>query len=114
MTRRYAARVDSCQAPIVEALRKVGETVQALHTVGEGCPDLLVGFRQKNYLMEVKAPAGKLTEDQVDWHHEWQGSVSVVRSQNEALELIGATTPDTVKKRKDFRNIRKWTRKERL
>ena len=51
---RRAARADSNQAEIVDALRKVGASVQPIHTVGGGVPDLLVGFRGQNYLFEVK------------------------------------------------------------
>ena len=40
---RRAARTDANQAEIVAALRGVGASVQPLHAVGQGCPDLLVG-----------------------------------------------------------------------
>ena len=40
-----AARVDANQPEIVKALRGVGATVQHLHKVGQGCPDLMVGWR---------------------------------------------------------------------
>lgn len=51
---RRAARVDANQAAIAEALRSCGATVQLIHTVGKGCPDLLVGFGGINLLLEVK------------------------------------------------------------
>lgn len=44
-----AKRTDGNQAEIVRALRSAGATVQTLHTVGKGCPDLVVGFRGNNY-----------------------------------------------------------------
>jgi hypothetical protein len=94
----YAKRSDSNQQPIIDALRKCGASVHSLHRVGSGCPDLLVGFRGKNYLLELKRPAsilegtepGKLTEKQKDWHAEWNGQVCVVRHPEEALVAIGA------------------------
>ena len=80
---RRAARVDANQKEIVEHLRKMGATVQPLHTVGRGCPDLLVGYGGTNYLLEVKdgdkpPSQRKLTPDEQSWHDEWVGHVSVV------------------------------------
>jgi hypothetical protein len=90
-----AAKVDANQSEIVAALRRVGATVQQLHTVGKGCPDLAVGWRGQTFLIEVKdgnkpPSARKLTEDQVEWHGGWKGQVAVVNSVDEALAAIGA------------------------
>lgn len=93
-----AKRVDANQSQIVYVLRAVGATVQTLHEVGHGCPDLLVSYRGINYLLECKdgskAPsAQKLTPDEVKWHENWRGQVAVVRSPDEALAAIGALEP---------------------
>ena len=85
---RRAAKVDVNQGDIVLALRRAGCTVQLLHQVGKGCPDILVG-RDKNYLMEIKSGSGKLTEDERDFFDEWRGQVCVVRSAEEALQVVG-------------------------
>ena len=90
---RRAARVDRNQVEIVNALRKAGASVQSLAATGKGCPDLLVGCRGVNLLMEVKdgqkAPsARKLTADQVEWHGAWEGQVAVVKTAQEAVELL--------------------------
>ena len=47
------AKVDANQAAIVKVLRQMGASVQPLHTVGQGTPDLLVGIQGRNYLLEV-------------------------------------------------------------
>jgi len=91
---RRAAKVDENQREVVKALRKAGATVQHLHAVGAGCPDLLVGFRGINYLIEVKdgkkpPSARKLTDDQVIWHRDWRGNAHVVKSVTEALAVLG-------------------------
>lgn len=91
---RRAAKVDRNQPEIVAALRDVGASVQPLHSVGKGCPDLLVGFRGANYLLEVKdgrlAPSDrKLTAAQAEWHPAWRGHATVVKSVDEALKAIG-------------------------
>lgn len=91
---RRAARIDANQTQIVSALRSVGASVELLSAVGKGCPDLLVGYRNENILMEVKdgkkpPSERKLTSDQIVWHKEWKGVVTVVNSVDEALFAIG-------------------------
>jgi hypothetical protein len=90
---RRAAAVDRNQSEIVSALRQAGVTVQPLHRVGEGCPDLLCGFRGRNVLLEVKdgelPPSRRgLTPDQVGWHGGWKGSVAVVTCVGDALRAV--------------------------
>ena len=89
-----AAKIDVTQVEIVDALRKAGATVQHLHTVGQGCPDLLVGFRGQNFLIECKPNIGsptrrKLRPNQQEWHDGWKGSVAVVETPEAALAVIG-------------------------
>jgi len=95
VSRRWAAAVDANQSEIVAGLRKAGASVEPLHSVGAGCPDLLVGYRGKNWLMEVKdvskAPSKKkLNERQVEWHAGWKGQVATVETSGAALAIIGA------------------------
>lgn len=94
---RRAAKVDSNQGAIVAALRAVGATVVPTHTIGRGFPDLVVGFRDKNFLLEVKdggkpPSARKLTPDEAAFFDEWRGSVILVNDEMEALRAIGAVT----------------------
>ena len=90
---RRAAKVDANQTEIVQALRQIGAVVQSLAAVGNGCADLLVGFRGKNWLLEIKdgskpPSAQKLTPDQVEWHRVWAGHVVVVNSVESAIAAI--------------------------
>lgn len=90
---RRAAKVDANQAEVVKALRKMGATVQLLHSVGAGCPDLLCGFRGRNILIEVKdggkvPSARRLTADQVEWHGGWKGQVAVVEDADAAIAVV--------------------------
>jgi len=90
---RLRPRVDRNQAEIVDALRRVGCSVQSLAAVGSGCPDLLVGRGGVNYLFEVKdedkAPSARvLTRDQREWHACWNGWAFVVGTAAEALEIV--------------------------
>jgi hypothetical protein len=96
VTFRRAAKVDRNQAEIVAALRAVGATVQPLHSVGAGCPDLLVGYRGRNWLIEVKdwqasSTDRKLNPRQIEWHEGWKGQVAKVEDVSAALAVIGHT-----------------------
>jgi hypothetical protein len=95
---------DSNEKPIVEALRSCGASVTLLGD--SGVPDLLVGFRGRTLLLEVKLPLGAkggksqrreceggrgdMTKAQVAWWDSWKGeSAIVVRSVEEALSVLG-------------------------
>ena len=47
------SRVDDNQREIVSTFRKHGATVISLAALGKGVPDLCVGYRERNYLVEV-------------------------------------------------------------
>ncbi len=84
---RYAARVDENQAAIVQALRDAGAYVWII-----GLPvDLLVGFRDRTLLMEVKTTSKKrLTGLQADFFEKWTGgTLCRVDSPEAALRMIG-------------------------
>ena len=90
---RRAARTDANQVAVVKALRKIGASVCPLHTVGGGCPDLLVGLRGENMLIEVKdgskpPSARKLTPDEARFINNWRGTVYVVCSPEEAIKAV--------------------------
>jgi hypothetical protein len=77
----------------MSALRRIGATVQTLHVVGVGCPDIVVGFRGQNFLIEIKdgnKPPSKrrLTPDEAIWHTTWNGQVEVVISPEEAIKFV--------------------------
>ena len=87
---RRDAKADENQPAIVEALRAVGATVQHLHMIGQGCPDIVVGYQGSNYLLEIKSADGKLTYSEGEWHLDWQGQVAIVRTIDDALDAVGA------------------------
>jgi hypothetical protein len=95
---RLKPRTDSNQQEIVEALRKVGARVQILSQVGGGCPDLLIAFRGRWFVAEIKdgrlPPSEKtLTRFESGWFEEfWEhsGPLRVIESVDEALRFVGA------------------------
>lgn len=90
---RRFGKLDANQHEVVSALRAAGATVQSLASVGGGCPDLLVGHRGTNWLLEVKdgskPPARRrLTDAEQRWADSWQGQWHAVESSGEALALV--------------------------
>ena len=82
-------RVDTNHREIVTALERIGAAVQSLHTIGKGCPDLLVSYRGCNYVLELKTPKGKRNAQQLEWHNKWQADVHTVSSVEQAFAAIG-------------------------
>jgi hypothetical protein len=86
-------KTDANQSSIVSALRQVGASVVDLSAVGRGVPDLLVGFRGRTYLLEVKNKLGRnrLTADQDVFLAWWHGVPPIiVYNESDALTAIDA------------------------
>ena len=88
---RYDARRDANEPEIVEALEAVGASVLRADDV-----DLVVGFRNTNYLMEIKTPQGRLNKKQQKFFRSWHGQVNIIRTVDQALALIGATDESNI------------------
>jgi Holliday junction resolvase len=94
---KYARRADGNQADIVKALRAAGCKVIATHTIGQGFPDLVVDFKGRTILMEVKDPSKpksdrKLTPQQKEFHDSWTGPIFIVETIEEALDAATGRT----------------------
>ena len=84
---RHAAKVDINQAAICAALRSTGAYVWII-----GLPvDILVGYENKTYLMEIKRNSkAKFTTLQLDFFERWTGgTLCRVDSPEAALRAIG-------------------------
>jgi hypothetical protein len=84
---RYAARVDANQDQIVSALRSAGAYVWII-----GLPvDLLVGYKNHTFLVEIKTNSKKkFTKLQTDFFENWSGStLARIDSPEAALRMIG-------------------------
>ena len=81
---RWGTRRDGNEGEVMRAIAKVG----ALYIILDAF-DLLVLFRGRTYMMEVKTRTGKLTDSQKELlNRGWP--LHVVRSPEEALKVIGA------------------------
>lgn len=92
---RRAAKVDANQADIVEALRGIpGCSVLVLSAVGGSCPDILLGYRGANLLVELKNPDvyynPKLPTmvKQAEFRKNWKGQVLQAYSLTEILAFM--------------------------
>lgn len=80
---RHTAKVDSNQKDLVKQLRDLGAEVQHLHQLGGGVPDILVAFRGRWFVAEIKDGSKplskqKLTEHEAAWHKKFSDFAPVL------------------------------------
>ncbi len=88
---RRAARVDANHLEICQTLRKFGFSVRSTASVGKDFPDIVAGRDGLNYLIEIKDGAKspsrtKLSAGQKKFLDEWNGSVVLLKSTEQAEE----------------------------
>lgn len=81
---RRAARVDANQAEIIASLRNIGARV---YYIKEPC-DLLVDYRKRWVVLEVKMDGGRITKQQAKFIAETTAPVHIVRDSREAVEIV--------------------------
>ena len=85
--------MDENHTAVVAIFRAYQCSVVSTAGVGDGFPDLVVGFQGVTHLIEIKdgektASRRKLTDDEREWHEAWLGEpVEVVESPAQAAEL---------------------------
>lgn len=90
-------RTDANHKIIIQLLRQIPHlSVFSTHTLGKGFPDIVVGYKGINYLLEIKDGAKsdsqkKLTEDEIKFHHNWKGQVNVVENFSDILKILRIT-----------------------
>lgn len=92
----HPKRIDANQHEIVKTFRRLGCKVANLSMVGHGIPDLLICHPLKpgwSCLVECKdgsKPPSKqaLTLDQEEFHGAWTGNLAIIRSVEEAMQLV--------------------------
>lgn len=92
---RYSKAVDENQPHIVASLRKLNGV-----TVELDCNDILVGYKGRNYFIEIKDPSKTLRKDgriktdifkksQIDLMRSWKGQYSICWTFMDCLDVIG-------------------------
>ena len=86
----HKKRVDENQKQLIHTFIALGASVLNLSTVGRGCPDLLIGYRGKSVLVEIKRDSkASYTESQVKFMQNWRGgAISRIDSVDAAIRLI--------------------------
>lgn len=87
-------RTDANHKQIIDAIRKIPSiSVYSTHMVGKGFPDIVIGYKGINYLVEIKDGAKtksqkKLTEDEIRFHQSWFGQIIVCECVKDVLKLL--------------------------
>lgn len=81
---RRAARTDNNQHELVEALKKIGARCYYIKEP----VDLVVGFRGRSILLEVKGEGKALTKAQQEFVESWPGEIHIVRTIDEAINAV--------------------------
>ena len=86
----YAKRVDLNHQEVVKTLRSLGATVFDASRMGQGFPDLVVGYNHQTVLVEIKSgEAKKFTAAQHKFMADWKGSAVVrINDVDGAIRLI--------------------------
>lgn len=91
-------RTDANHKEIVDSIRKIPSlSVFSTHMVGKGFPDIVIGYKGINYLVEIKDGAKtksqkKLTDDEIRFHQSWFGQIIVCECVKDVLELLQINT----------------------
>ena len=81
---RYDKRRDENEAEIIKEFQRHGMSVYRLDTP----LDLLVGYDNRNFLVEVKMKTKKLNKNQREFAQEWKGQHIVCSSIHQANRFI--------------------------
>ena len=81
---RRAARTDNNQHELVEALKKIGARCYYIKEP----VDLIVGFRGRTLLLEVKGEGKRLTQAQDEFIKTWPGEIHVCHDITEAISAV--------------------------
>jgi hypothetical protein len=85
MLQRRAAKRDTSEPAIVDALRACGFSVVRLSA--KGCPDLLVGRGGITRVIEVKTGTEQLNDAQRAWWASWNSPAIILRTVEDVPRL---------------------------
>lgn len=86
MNKYNRQRSDLNQAGIVKELRSIGCTV---FVISATCKiDIIVGWRGKNYLFEIKQPGKELRPKQKGLHASWKGQIDRAESFEDCMRIM--------------------------
>jgi len=83
---KYKNKRDGNEAEIIAELRAHGFSVYPM----DQPLDLLVGYRGRTYLVEVKLPKANLTKPQIEFLDGWRGDATVLRDSEDVAMFARA------------------------
>lgn len=87
-------KTDRNHSEIIKQCRKVpGISVFSTHILGKGFPDIVIGYKGLNYLIEIKdgdkPPSQRvLTIDEKEFHKNWKGQVNICHNIDEVFTVL--------------------------
>jgi hypothetical protein len=89
MRKGHQGRRDSNHKSIVNLFRNFpGVTVADTAALGNGFPDIVVGFRNKSYLIEIKDGNKKLTPEENEFVNSWCGDYTIIRNEQQVINFL--------------------------
>lgn len=82
---RRAAKRDYAEAEVIAALQDMKASVYRL----DQPLDILIGYRGRTVIAEIKTGKGKLNENQIKFIESWNGGdIPILRNSQDAINLI--------------------------
>lgn len=87
-------KTDANHKEIIDGCRKIPSiSVFSTHMVGKGFPDVVIGYKGINYLVEIKdgkksKSQKKLTNDEIKFHGSWCGQIIIVENIDDVLRML--------------------------
>lgn len=88
-------KTDRNHKEIIDKCRTIsGLSVFSTHSIGKGFPDIVIGYKSKNYLIEIKdgekpQSQRKLTKDEVIFFENWNGQVDIANNFDDVKNILG-------------------------
>lgn len=92
---RARPRKDANHTDIVGTFRACGASVMDTASLGNGCPDIVIGYKGHSVLVEIKDGANPpskrmLTKDEIEFMNAWRGKYVIIESVDDAIQLLKA------------------------
>jgi len=93
MRKGHQGRRDSNHRSIVNLFRSFpGITVADTAALGNGFPDIVVGFGNKSHLIEIKDGNKKLTPEENEFVNSWSGDYTIIRNEKQVIDFLQKIT----------------------
>ena len=107
MAIRRAAKIDDNQNELVALIRAMGVSVAITSAAHDGFTDLVMGFGGVTVLVEIKDGSKepsrrKLTPPQKIFHGSFKGAITVIETEQQAIELVSRIRQASAQTRIDW------------